>query len=388
VGRRGNLAYGLYLAAVTVVLGYGLSTAVRSQRAYVYLKGSHSGFSGKIHRFDPELGYSAIPGARGARTFPIGPSFPVQYDRFGFRIPADMSPDRELRRPLVLALGCSYTFGDACPAEETYPELVARALGGTSLNAGKCAQGLAQMLLLARRLIPEHRPEYVLVQHSPWLVTRGLSGFGRSALAKAPAPYFYRSADGALRIQPPAFRGAVFDLPVVDYDSGQRSLFEAVSFFWRVGLPVFLQDDAAMLGYRWRRWRGTLPAPAADREGVVRDAYREIARLCERQGSGMVVVRLAQALDLPKPLLEGQAARGRVLIAPAQERLNQAVTERSEPGYERRFGHWRGSPPVFVDPHPNPAAHRVIADTVLEAIRTAQTPGGSPQARSSEARGR
>lgn len=372
MGRRGQLAYGLYMAAFIVVLGYGLWVAIRSQRAYAYLKNPRPGFSGKIHRFDPELGYAAIPGASGARTFPIGPSLPVRYDRQGFRIPAHVSPERELRRPLVLALGCSYTFGDACLAEDTYPELVARGLGGTSVNAGKCAYGLAQMLLLARRLIPEHRPEYVLLQHSPWLVTRGLSGFGRSALARSPAPYFYRAADG-LHVHPPVFRGTIFDLPVVDYESTPRSLPEAISFFWRVGLPVFVHDDLGMLGYRWRRWRGTLPAPATDPDAVVREAYREIAGLCEREGSRLVLVRLAQALDQPSPMLEGVATRrGQVLIARAQERLNQAVSERSEEGYEARFGHWRGSPPVFVDPHPNPQAHRIIAETVLEAIRKAE----------------
>ena len=46
--------------------------------------------------------------------------------------------------------------------------VVAQGLGGTVLNAGKCAYGLSQMLILARRLIPRYRPDYVLVQFSPW----------------------------------------------------------------------------------------------------------------------------------------------------------------------------------------------------------------------------
>jgi hypothetical protein len=32
--------------------------------------------------------------------------------------------------------------------------------------------------------------------------------------------------------------------------------------------------------------------------------------------------------------------------------------------YRKHYAHWRGEPPVLVDPHPNPEAHRIIAEAV------------------------
>ena len=59
----------------------------------------------------------------------------------------------------VLSLGDSITYGYGCRAEEAFGYLVARALGGTVLNAGQSGAGLAQMVLLARELIPAYRPD-------------------------------------------------------------------------------------------------------------------------------------------------------------------------------------------------------------------------------------
>jgi hypothetical protein len=41
--------------------------------------------------------------------------------------------------------------------------------------------------------------------------------------------------------------------------------------------------------------------------------------------------------------------------------------------YRQRYAHWRGAPPQLIDPHPNEAAHRIIADEILAAIRAGET---------------
>jgi hypothetical protein len=369
--RRATLLYVAWLLAIGVPGAWGLFVLVRSAEAWRFLKTPHLGFNGPVHRADPALGFAAVPGARGLHTFPIGPPFPMQYDERGFRIPGFESPARPLARPLVLALGCSYTYGDACPAEKTYPHLVAERLGATSLNAGKCAYGLAQMLLLARELIPAQRPEYVLVQQSPWLVGRGTSGFARATFGSVPVPYF-TDAPSHVEIAPPVFRTRLFDLPLQRYDNPRRGAGEFASFVWNVGLPLFAHDDVQLLLHRARRLAGRVPLPASDEAGVVLAAYREIHAMARTAGSLLVVVRLSHPLDDSPPPLGGLGREEGVVVVRAQEALNRRVPERTKEAYQRRFGHWRGDPPVLVDTHPNPEAHALIADEIVRAIARAR----------------
>ncbi len=369
---RAHLLYAAWLLGVGGIGAWGLFVLARSAAAWQFLKTPHLGFNGAVHRADATLGFAAVAGARGLHTFPIGPPFPMQYDDHGFRIPAYESSSRALTRPLVLALGCSYTYGDACPAEKTYSSRVAERLRATNLNAGKCAYGLAQMLLLARELIPRHRPEIVLVQQSPWLVGRGVSGFARATFGTVPVPSF--TDDG--RIAPPAFRARLFDLPLQRYDNPRRGAPEFASFVWNVGLPLFAHDDIELMNFQARRLLGRVPAPAENEAEVVLAAYREIYALCRAAGSLMVVVRLSQPLDQAPPPLGGLGREEGALVVRAQEALNRQVPEGTKEAYHRRFAHWRGDPPRLVDTHPNPAAHAIIADEIVAAIERA----GSPEA--------
>ena len=368
---RAKLGYAAWLLGVGGLGAWLLFVGVRSADAWRFLKTPHLGFNGRVHRADSALGFAAVPGARGLHTFPIGPPFPMQYDEQGFRIPAYESPTRPLRRPLVLSLGCSYTYGDGCPAETTFAWRVAERLGGTSLNAGKCAYGLAQMLLLARELIPKHRPEIVLAQQSPWLVGRGLSGFARATFGSVPVPYFSGVGDVS-RVAPPVFRTRLFDLPLQRYDNPRRGVAEFASFAWSVGLPLFAHDDVQLLRYHARRLAGRIPEPATDDAAVVLSAYRELHALAQGAGALLVVVRLSHPLDYSPPPLGGLSREPGVVVVRAQEVLNRRVPEATKEAYQRRFAHWRGEPPQLVDTHPNPAAHAVIADEIVAAIERAR----------------
>jgi hypothetical protein len=369
-GPRSWLAYAAYMLAVTLCGGYVLSLGVRSLDAYNFLKSDHRGFKGKVHRADPELGFAAVPASQGWHVFPIGPPLPMRYNADELRVPAGDAAASPRRRPFVLALGCSFTYGDACLAEDTFPYRVAQGLGGTALNAGKCAYGLSQMLILARRLVPRYKPEYVLVQFSPWLVGRGTSGFARSTFGLVPVPYL-TLADGRVGLQPPCFRAQVFDLPFPRFDNKTRGLGEFLSFFFTAGAPLFVHDDASVAVYKARRLSGGMAdaerrRASVEGEDVNRLVYREIAQICKDNAATMVLVRLSHPLERHHQELK-ELYRD-VVYVDAQAVLDASVPRSDPDAYYRRFAHWRGTPPVLVDTHPNPEAHGIIAREILSRL--------------------
>jgi len=372
---RSRLAYAAFLAGMALCGSYVLWVGARSWRAYEFLKSEHRGFRGRVHRADPELGFAAVPASQGWHVFPVGPPLPMRYSAEEFRVPAHDPGASPRRRPFVLALGCSFTYGDACAAEDTWPFLVAQGLGGTALNAGKCAYGLSQVLILARRLVPRYRPDYVLVQFSPWLVGRGTSGFARSTFGLVPVPYLTFEG-GRVGVEPPCFRARVFDLPFHRFDNARRGAGEFLSFLFAAGGPLFVHDDLHLAACELRRLGGSSPEAArrraVDSAGEVnRVVYREIARICRDNAATMALVRLSHPLERHHQQLKELYRE--VVYVDAQAALDAAVPAADgKEGYYRRFGHWRGAPPVLVDTHPNPAAHRLIASEVLRRLPAAR----------------
>jgi hypothetical protein len=378
---RATLVYLLFLAAVGVVGGYALLLGQRSWAAWSFLKSDHLGFRGRVHQADAELGFAAVPGADGFHVFPIGPPIPMRYDEEGFRVPAGTPPGQPRRRPLVMALGCSFTYGDGCRAEDVYVHRVAQELGGTALNAGKCAYGLSQMLLLARKLIPAYQPDYLLVQFSTWLPGRGTSGFARATFGRVPVPFLLLHEDGRASVHPPVFRTRVFDLPFHEFDNPRRGPGEFARFFFTAAAPLFVHDDLAMAGYAARRALGRLPEEDQERaqrarEELSRAVYAEIGRLAREHGSQMVIVRLSHPLEEHWQRLK-ELSPGAIVVN-AQAALDAQVPSKSREDYYKRFGHWRGDPPRFVDNHPNPAAHRLIAEEIVRAIRGSRGAAPAP----------
>jgi hypothetical protein len=143
-----------------------------------------------------------------------------------------------------------------------------------------------------------------------------------------------------------------------------------------------VHDDLALAAYRLRRLLGRLPAAEQqraqrNREELNRVVYAEIGRLAAENGARLVIVRLSHPLEQHWQRLK-ELSPG-ALVVNAQAVLDAHVPSGSRDEYYELFGHWRGSPPRLMDNHPNPAAHRVIADAVVQAIRAdrAGTPAGT-----------
>lgn len=362
---RRNKLFALVLLYIGVlVLAYVGFVTYRGVRLYTYLKAKERGWHGDVHQPDPRLGYAPIPGAQGAHVFPVGLDLGMRYDRQGFRVPVDQLERRPRSRPLILTLGGSFTYGDATPAEQTYPHLVASGLGGTELNAGVPGYGLAQMMLLAQSLIPRHRPDFVLVQYSPWLAERAISGFAPTYTGRLPTPYFFER-EGQFELHEPSFMTNIFDRPIWQYRDGEAGLAEASRFIVRTAGPMILEEDWNLTHHHVKRFLGFTPRPSANAEAVVEAVYEEISRVAQKNGAEVLIVvigRTPEAVTVPAGLEElGQ-------VVDAHGAMLSRLPERDLDSYREVFGHWRGSPPTLVDGHPNPVAHQIIADSLLRAI--------------------
>jgi hypothetical protein len=340
------------------------SVVFRTARAYSGLK-TGGGWASGLFEADPELGFRLAPGSIGLESRPSGKTVSVRVDQRGMRVPLDASDESGYGGVLVLALGDSYTFGQACEAETAFPFLVARELRAGCLDAGCPSYGLAQMLVLAREWIPRSRPSIVLLQHSPWLAGRAQRDTAPTLLRSVPTPYFETVAGGA-SLRPPRFRTWLFDLPVESFRETPRGAADFVSFLARVGVPLLLHDDIARC-LAWAR-EGSLhpPSEAAVEESV----HAEIAELCKQAGSLLVIVEVGKSCA---PIaLEGAEKRPGSIVVDARAALCDALPPADRNAYYERYAHFAGDPPVLDDAHPNELAHELIAEAVVRAIEASK----------------
>ena len=348
---------------ITIYLGYTYS---RTKPIYdrLKIKTQKRGWKGHVHKIDPVFGFSPIPNSQGAEVFPIGPDIQMRYDKHGFRIPLEDNSIILNPEMVVLALGGSFTYGAATYAEDTYPYIVGQYLQGVTRNAGVCSYGLTQMLVLAKRLVPIHKPYYILVQYSEWLVDRAMKPFAPTYFGKSPSPYFYGENDFA--IHPPVFlkkRG----LPIGKFRNTQKSKADIFSFFFKVGLPLFIHDDFYMSLFRIKRALKIIPKPSTNREKLIRYVYKEIANFAKENGAQLVVVVLGRnhkPVEAPKNLFPINA-----IIVNAQDALLKHLPVVNKENYDKKYAHWRGTPAKIVDSHPNESAHRIIADEIVKEIK-------------------
>lgn len=374
LSKRKKIRFTICLSILFIAVAYGSTIAYRAWQLYSYAKGQTRDWYRRAHQYDAELGWAPIPGAESAHVFPVGPSVPMRYDENGFRVPCgDSRPS--WRRPLLLALGCSFTYGDACLAEDTFPHKVAASLGGTEINAGVCSYGLAHMMILAERLIPKYEPEYVLLQYSPWLLPRATTYFAPTYFSYWPAPFFADSNGAALFIQPPVFSGYFVDLS--PWRGTKRSPMDFLSFLFRTGVPLSLHDDFSILLFHARSAMGLIPQPTTKYNKVLATVYGAIRSTCSKYSSIPLLVVLGNS-SKPVPLPPKISALG-IDVVNAHAALLAALPAPTKNSYREAYGHFRGSPPVYVDGHPNPHAHTVIAEAILRSIRALPVPARRSQ---------
>jgi hypothetical protein len=115
-----------------------------------------SGAPGTI-RFDAELGWSLEPGSKGVDEH--GNRFTVLAD--GTR--STGSSEKMDARPLVVAVGDSFTFGAEAADENAWPAKLEQMIGLRVVNGGVPGYGVGQINLRAKQLLRVYEPDLLIV---------------------------------------------------------------------------------------------------------------------------------------------------------------------------------------------------------------------------------
>jgi len=359
-------AIGFYLLMFTTVFVLMGAKLLKDQtdKFYKYVRSDakERGWRGMAHAPDDTLGFRPVPGASAYHTFPYGNDIPMHYNSRGFRVPLTDSSLTDPGKPVdILFLGCSFTYGDACYAEQTFSYLVAKEKRLNYINAGVCSYGLSHMLILARKLIPQYKPRYVVVQYSPWLVQRATTLYAPSYIGLIPNPYFTKH-NNTVDFELPVFSNIV--VTVNKEEVKKRSNFSAYFLYC---MPRILKEDINSALASVRLFFSKEKRPYTNSEEVEKYAYSEIFKIAADNGAKPILLRLGFA-DTVSYSYPGYLPR--IAMANADSALNAYKLQvHAMPGHNI-YAHYRydGKDSVMVDAHPNPLAHRIIANTLVDQI--------------------
>jgi len=283
--RPPSLAGGLVLSCVTVVVCLLIGEVVArivdpSASLWRYPNYIHEMTKRVVweHQiaYDPELGWEPIPGASGTLA-----GQPFSVSREGMREhDLDRSP---ATGPLILALGDSFTEGFAVGNNDTWPAYLERQTGRRVLNAGVRGYGIDQMVLRAERLVPQLKPQTLVLAFIADDVNRTALSV-RDSRAK---PYFVPDGAGLALHNVP--------VPTTPNSPWLASVRDVLGYSYLLDV-VMTRLGATEL------WYGDTVSTGADAAAVSCRLMDRFAALARRHNVKALVVALPQYLGWSDPV--------------------------------------------------------------------------------------
>ncbi len=350
-----------------LILLYLTNLIYRAHEAYLYLVAENKASSKGIqYQADDLLGFKPSPNATERQPLTTGDKISIAYDKNGFRIPlSDTSKVDESNKINLLFLGDSFTFGAGCFAEDTFPFLVAKETRLSYINAGVSSYGLAHMVILAEKLIPKYKPDYVIVQYSPWLTARAINMFGPIYYFHLPVPYFAEKNNRYI-LEPPIYTLNFKTMNAQQIKSSYQGKF--IKFLFKEALLFSLNELWHSLKTEFLLITGQIPRPATNPTEVEKYAYNRIKTIAEKNGATVIILNLGD-IEYSKNS-HGLFSDSSIYFAEADSHLNDFLKTSSSKDYCKEFYQWifNGKELILIDNHPNPKAHRIIADSIIEEI--------------------
>lgn len=321
-GRR-RWAPGLLVAAVALAISLGAIEVVL-RWLEIPFRATWTPTENAMAQFDPERGWSYIPGRSYVRAFgsdrrPVA----IHFDSMGARV-ASAEGTRDPDRPTVFFVGGSYTMGHGLPYEETF---VGRLDGDPAfpfqvVNLGVQGYGTDQALLLLERYLDRFRCAAVVYTFIDDHVLRNANDDRRLIIPYArflgTKPRFALAADGTLRLEAAPAR--------------YEEMFQLHLWNWM-----------RLVWYR----HGPLPGPE-----LTRALIRRMRDATEARGAQFVVVYWRQEIRYPESV-------GQIVEWEGPSPLQGIDVNVLDTGVEPPAG-WDGWV-IPGDYHPDARAHRRVA---------------------------
>lgn len=311
---------------------------------------------------DDEIGFVPVRnGSTEMHHLDSGLHYHVFTDRRRARVdaPGDQTPDRVE----VMAIGCSFTWGTGVESEDTYPRQLARILNAPVANFGMGSYGSVQAFQTLLRNGDLH-PKVVVYGFIQDHLRRNLSPCAPNFVPYClPVSYLHRENDWLVLHPPHLEFFSPTDNRAFMAEVSMRDPTEPLAWARRA-------EWAAKIAFFRYRHADTIavdgsPEIAAAGIRVMIDAMLEET---QRIGARLIVLNLpylprGNARPVPPELAAAVAGKDLTFVDFTPVALD----------YYRRNP--TGTLTLGVDPHPSPATHRLIAETLAATIR--QLPGGN-----------
>ncbi len=318
----------------------------------------------QICQSDKQLGWALKPACHFEYNLPCAPSAKVQVctNLANFRtkhtaqtIAADTAG--------FLFLGCSFTFGMNCNADSTYAQMVADYFGKPCLNAAIPGAGFAALLQQARIQIPKHKPEVVFFQNSDWMMERSTTIYAPTIPWYLAVPYF-NTQGKTTQVISPLYENNVFFLNQLNvYKTTGFSPINYLRFFYKA-TPLFLTENYHRFIIFFFKKNKPAFAPTLHTATAYYYLFNELQQLCAQHHAQLIIVGLGQQL------MPAFTHTNEPLYVDAEAHLKEQLLGAN---YERAYNFWEPGANKPFDDHPNPTAQHLIADAIIQAIKTAPT---------------
>jgi hypothetical protein len=311
----------------------------------------------RLAEYDKDLGYHLKPNSHAVFTYPdCKPKCDVFIGPDSFR--TDTANNATcLKEAQLVFLGCSFTFGDLCAYENTWPHIVADSLKATAINAGVGGYGFAQMLLSSQTVIPKYHPDLVVFENTDWLIERSQTPFMSFYPFTLAVPYFSSVGDSLFIVQPLVKSPILRLLNSNNFYATQASISDYFRFL-KMFLPVLAEDDFLKLKYLALRLIGLVPVPEKSSAKIASYVFRQIEATCKQNNAQLVIMGVVNQSYHPSNSFK---------YVDAEKYLNGKLDSMEQ--YAQTYGQWYGNPPQCFDMHPNEMAHKRMAEAILKVLQ-------------------
>jgi hypothetical protein len=196
-----------------------------------------------------------------------------------------------------------------------------------------------------------------------------------------PFPFVAKNAKSKFYIHQPFFRSSLYNPEYKYYKTSPASFSDKLSFFFKVGFPVAILDSWKLHVAQWKMTLGILPIAESDNQKIEKYVYERIYELCKQNGARMVVLniggfgysdeqRMNSHYDQKhfEKTMNAELVKN-VTFIDADSVLRVGIKPNENYSKYVQWGKVGKTDSILYDNHPNPMAHKIIAKTLVKALK-------------------